>query len=300
MGIFLVYFSLKNLTREDFHQIKSAISEANMLWIWISLAFGFTSHYLRALRWKIALQPLGFHIKTSNALTAVFSGYLVNLVIPRAGEISRAAALQTSEKVPTDQALGSIVAERVIDLLFLGLIIISTVYLQNESLITLVQEKLNIPINGILIAFVLSLVLGLFVVFKSKAKIALKVRGIIQGIWVGLSSLWKLKQRVLYLIYSLLIWLLYLLMFYAATLAIPETTDLSLEAILTGFIAGTFSIAATNGGIGSYPLAIEKSLMIFGVPSLAGLSFGWLMWTAQTLMIIILGGLSFLFLRQKN
>ena len=300
MGIFLVYFSLKNLTREDFNQIKSAISNANMFWIWISLAFGFASHYLRALRWKIALKPLGFHIKTSNALTAVFSGYLVNLVIPRAGEISRAAALQTSEKVPTDQALGSIVAERVIDLLFLGLIVISTVYVQNESLTTLVQEKLNIPINGILIASILLLVIGLFVVFKSKAKIALKVRGIIQGIWVGLSSLWKLKQRGLYLIYSLLIWLLYLLMFYTATLAIPETTDLSLEAILTGFIAGTFSIAATNGGIGSYPLAIEKSLMLFGVPSLAGLSFGWLMWMAQTLMIIILGGLSFLFLRQKN
>ena len=144
MGIFLVYFSLKNLTREEFNQVKSAISNANTYWIWISLVFVFESHYLRALRWKLALKPLDFRIKTSNALDRVFSGYLVNLVIPRAGEISRAAAIQTSEKVPTDQALGSIVAERVIDLLFLGLIVTSTVYLQNESLITLIQEKLNL------------------------------------------------------------------------------------------------------------------------------------------------------------
>lgn len=271
-----------------------------MLWIWISLGLGFSSHYLRALRWKIAVKPLGFHIKTKNALIAVFSGYLVNLVIPRAGEISRAAAIQTSEKIPTDQALGSIVAERFIDLVFLGLIITTTLYLQNESLSTLVQEKLNVPINGILIVFLLLLALGLLVVFKSKANIALKIRSTIQGIGVGLSSLWKLKQRGLYLIYSLLIWLLYIAMFYAASFAITETTNLNLEATLTGFIAGTFSIAATNGGIGSYPIAIEKSLMLFGVPPLAGLSFGWLMWTAQTLMIIVLGGLSFLFLRQKN
>ncbi|MDA8595321.1 flippase-like domain-containing protein [Flavobacteriaceae bacterium] len=300
LGIFLVWYSFAKLSSEDVAEIIKSIQEANYFWILLSVLMGFISHLFRALRWKLSLAPLGYKASTKNSLIAVFIGYLVNIVLPRAGEFSRAAAINQTEKIPGDQALGTIISERIIDLFMLGLVIGLAIWVQSAAINEIVQAKIPNQIGPIVWLGIIIIGFGLWFVFKSKNKTILKLRGFIEGVWKGLCSIWKLEYKWAYLFYSLMIWALYIGMFYVATRALSDTENIGLSAVLTGFLAGTFSIAATNGGIGSYPIAIQKSLELYGVPAISGLSFGWIMWSTQTLMMIVLGGLSFLFLKQKN
>ncbi|MGB0776878.1 MAG: lysylphosphatidylglycerol synthase transmembrane domain-containing protein [Flavobacteriaceae bacterium] len=300
LGIFLVWYSFAKLSSEDVQEIISSIQEANYFWILLSVLMGFISHLFRALRWKLSLAPLGYKASTKNTLIAVFIGYLVNIVLPRAGEFSRAAAINQTEKIPADQALGTIISERIIDLFMLGLVIGLAILVQSAAINEIIRAKIPNQIGPIVWISIIIIGFGLWFVFKSKNKTILKLRGFIEGVWKGLSSIWKLEYKWAYLFYSLMIWALYIGMFYVATQALPDTEKIGLSAVLTGFLAGTFSIAATNGGIGSYPIAIQKSLELYGVAAISGLSFGWIMWSTQTLMMIVLGGLSFLFLKQKN
>jgi len=300
LGVFLVWYSFTKLSLEDIEEIKISVKEANYFWIILSVLLGFISHLFRALRWKLALAPLGFKISTKNSLTAVFIGYLVNIVLPRAGEFSRAAAINQTEKIPGDEALGTIISERIIDLVMLGLVVSSAILIQSAAINEIISAKIPHQLGTIVWLSVVFLIISFWFIFKSKNKIILKLRGIIQGVWKGLSSIWRLEYKWTYLFFSFMIWALYVAMFFVATRALTETNGLGLAAVLTGFLAGTFSIAATNGGIGSYPIAIQKSLELYGIPAISGLSFGWIMWSTQTLMMIVLGGLSFLFLKQKN
>ena len=109
-----------------------------------------------------------------------------------------------------------------------------------------------------------------------------------------------MKKKWPFIFHTLFIWVMYIMMLYVAKFAIPETASLSMNAVLISFVIGTFSYAATNGGIGAYPIAIQQALLLYGISESGGASFGWIMWTSQTLMVLVFGGLSFLFLPLYN
>ena len=145
----------------------------------------------------------------------------------------------------------------------------------------------------------------IFVLIKqSQSKFALKIRNFITGLVEGALSIFKMKKKWAFIVHTLFIWGMYVLMFYVTSLAIEDLDGISAGAILIGFISASFSIAATNGGIGSYPLAIYAAFSIFGIPEEPSIAFGWIMWASQTLLIIIFGGLSLVYLpvfnRKKN
>ncbi len=298
LAVFLVWFSLHKVS---FGQLVVFFKKADYSWIVLGLFFGFLSHLSRAYRWLFLLEPLSYKIKFNNSVMAIFSAYLINYTIPRAGEIARATIITNYEGVPFEKGFGTIVSERIADLIMMFVIIFLTLFIQFDFLYGLLIEKFN-PIKMI-IALILLGFLGMFFfkyLKKSSSKIALKIRTFVTGLIEGVLSIFKMKKKVAFIFHTLFIWIMYVLMFYVTSFAFEDLGDLPLGAVLVGFIAGSFSIAATNGGIGSYPLAIYAALSIFNIPEEPSIAFGWIMWFAQTLMIIIFGGLSLIYLPIYN
>ena len=228
---------------------------------------------------------------------AVYSAYLINFTIPRAGEIARASILTNYEGIPFEKGFGTIVAERVADTIMLMIIIAVALVLEFEFIFNFLVEKFKIQnlIFGISAIVALCLAVLLFV-RKSKSKFAMKVKSFIRGLLEGALSIFKMERKWAFIFHTIFIWVMYLSMFYVTTLALPELQGISLAPVLIGFILASFSIAATNGGIGSFPEAIVIAFLLFSLPEEPSRAFGWIMWSSQTLIIIILGGISLLYL----
>ena len=297
LGSFLVWYSLSDISLET---LGNYFKEANYSFIFLGLFFGILSHLSRAYRWKFMLEPLGFKPKFTNSILAVLVGYLVNLAIPRAGEISRATVMTNYEKIPFEKAFGTIVAERIADLIMMLSIVAITLFVQYDFIYDLLTKNFN-PLK-ISIGFAI-LIVGFYIftsfVKKATSGFLLKIKTFVSGLIEGVTSIFKMKNKWAFIFHTVFIWAMYVAMFWATIPAI-EGLNVPFGGILIGFIAGGFSIAATNGGIGLYPIAVASALALFDIPAETATAFGWIMWTAQTAMIIIFGGLAFLLLPIYN
>jgi len=297
LGSFLVWYSLSDISLET---LGNYFKEANYSFIFLGLFFGILSHLSRAYRWKFMLEPLGFKPKFTNSILAVLVGYLVNLAIPRAGEISRATVMTNYEKIPFEKAFGTIVAERIADLIMMLSIVAITLFVQYDFIYDLLTKNFN-PLK-ISVGFAI-LIVGFYIftsfVKKATSGFLLKIKTFVSGLIEGVTSIFKMKNKWAFIFHTVFIWAMYVAMFWATIPAI-EGLNVPFGGILIGFIAGGFSIAATNGGIGLYPIAVASALALFDIPAETATAFGWIMWTAQTAMIVIFGGLAFLLLPIYN
>ena len=298
----MVWYSLSKVSVEE---LLVYLKKSDYKWIVLGMFLGLLSHLSRAYRWRFQLEPMGYTIKLGNSIMAVFATYLINYTIPRAGEVARASILTNYEEVPFEKGFGTIVAERIADMIVMLGIIAITLFLQFDFIYSFLIEKFN-PTKIIIGLIGLG---GLIIIFtrfikQSQSKIALKIRTFINGLIEGALSIFKMKKKWAFIFHTLFIWGMYVLMFYVTSFAISDLEGISTGAILIGFIAASFSIAATNGGIGSYPLAIYGAFAIFEIPEDPSIAFGWIMWASQTILIIIFGGLSLIYLpifnRRKN
>ncbi len=234
---------------------------------------------------------------------AVLVAYLVNLIVPRAGEIVRATTISKYEHVPFEKAFGTIVSERVADVIML-LAIIGLAFIYQTELLSsyLFKEDVSSTNYTWYIIGLLTILAVLFVwlIRKSKHPFAVKIQTFILGLIQGVVSIFKMKKKWAFIFHTLFIWVMYVLMFYAVTFALPETTHLAFGAIIVGFVVGGLSMALTNGGLGTYPIFVASALTLYGIDENPALAFGWIMWTAQTVMVLFFGGLSFLVLPIYN
>ncbi|NDV15237.1 flippase-like domain-containing protein [Muricauda sp. TY007] len=302
VGLFLVWYSYNSTTPEERKQIIHYISNASPFWVTISVIIGILSHISRAVRWKYLLEPMGYKPKTVNTIFIVLISYFANLGIPRSGEILRATALTTYEKVPFEKGFGTIVTERVIDLLMLLAIIMITLVLQTDFILGFLEERgVNIiGAIGILLFGIVGLFLGSYIIRKSKSPLALKLKGFLNGLQDGVLSVFKMKNKWPFIFHTLFIWAAYFGMFWVIKYTVEETIPLSLGELLVAFVAGAFAMSTTNGGIGLYPIAVSAALGIYGISSVSGDAFGWIMWIAQTLMVVVFGTISFIVLPLLN
>jgi len=296
-----LFFGWYTFSKLPINEILPYFKIANYGWIGLGMLCGFLSHLSRAYRWKYQLEPMNYTVKLPNSIMAVFITYLANYGIPRSGEVLRAAVLTNYEGVPFEKAFGTIVAERVADFILLLLIVAITLVLQFDFIYSILEASFQ-PKKLIILGLLAILMLGLLIFYlkKSQSKIAIKVKVFFKGLLEGILSIFKMKHKWAYILHTLFIWTMYVLMFYVTTLAVDELRGISIGAILIAFIAGSFTIAATNGGIFVYPLAIAAAFSLFEIPENPSVAFGWIMWSSQTLMIIILGSLSFLLLPIYN
>lgn len=303
LGVALIWYSVSKLSDNDIKVIKESFQTANYWWVGFSLVLGIISHISRAYRWQYLLEPLGYKPRFANNIMAVLVGYLVNLTIPRAGEVARATAISKYENIPFEKAFGTIVSERIADVIMLLGIIATAFFLQTKLLSSYLFKETDS--NSNLLYFILiGLVIGAFLFFrllkKSTNPFVQKIQTFVQGLIQGVISIFRMRKKWAFIFHTVFIWAMYVLMFYVVTFALPETAHLPFSAIIVGFVVGGLSMALTNAGLGTYPIFVASAITLYGVDQNPALAFGWIMWTAQTVMVIVFGGLSFILLPIYN
>ncbi len=292
LGVFLMWYWLGGMTPQDRIDLWNTIKNANPLWIAFSFVFALLSHISRAYRWKFMLEPMGYEPKFGNSLAAVMTGYFANTFVLRSGEVLRAIAIQRTDKIPFEKAFGTIVSERIADLIMLFLIMITAIFLQSTALIDLFKEKTNL-ISSIISLGVLLLIgiIGLRILKKSSHPFIVKVRNFGLGILEGVKSILSMKKNAAFIFHTLFIWAMYVAMFWIVTLTVPGLQGASSGEILASFVIGAFSMSATNAGMGLYPFAMATVFTFFGYADADGNAFGSIIWGTQTIFNIIIGGL---------
>jgi uncharacterized protein (TIRG00374 family) len=291
IGVFCIYYSFKDIS---FSEFKEYFTKINYLWVFVGIFLGALSHISRSYRWKFLIEPLGYKLGFINSVLTVFSAYLINYTIPRAGDIARATMISKYENIPFEKAIGTIVAERAVDvisilvIIMIGLIIefdkISnklTYFLEQSDFSTLLWSSL----------ILLFIVASLYIIIK-RFKFYKKIKLFLSGMIDGITIIFRMKKRNQFIFHSVFIWLMYVLMFYFTSKSFIGLNQVSFFELMISFTLAALSIMFSNGGIGIYPLAVEESLGWYGVQSTIGLAFGWVMWLSQTLMVVIFGGLS--------
>ncbi|WP_291106370.1 lysylphosphatidylglycerol synthase transmembrane domain-containing protein [Flavobacterium sp. UBA6195] len=301
IGLGIIYYQYTTLSPDELEKIKISFIKANYFYIYLSLFIALFGFWSRAYRWKFALNHLGYQTKFHNDLLTVCVSYFVNLTIPRSGEITRAALLKKYENIPFDKGFGTIVAERIVDLMIFFLFVIVAFLLQFEKLYQFLIEKLPVEkilylLAGGIIIFILFILVWIYAEWKIIQKLKNKLSGLIEG----MTSILKMKDKWNYIFHSFFIWFSYLIMFYVAIFALPETSNISFDVVIMGFIFGSLAVGFTNGGLGAYPLAIAMIYSLYGIPNEVGVAFGWIAWVSQTILTIFLGLLSYLLLPILN
>ena len=311
LGVFIIWLSLRGLDQRKWDDISDALRSANYRWLILTIAMGILSHVLRALRWKLFFEPMGYHPSLKNTFFAVMVGYFANMAFPRLGEVTRCGILARYEKIPFNKSFGTVITERTIDMfifIFLFFLMVATQastigqYLNTEIYPKLGAKIQNPIFNKLFLtsaAALVFIVFGILFILRKKitgSKFFQKIKKLILGFWEGLKSLSQIRRPGLFIFYSIAIWVLYFFMIYVCFFCLPETSTLSLGAGLSSLVLGSIGIMVTPGGIGSYPLIIQVTLSLYGVPDKIGIPMGWISWTAQTMMILVVGGVSLILL----
>ncbi|WP_442846916.1 lysylphosphatidylglycerol synthase transmembrane domain-containing protein [Leeuwenhoekiella sp. H156] len=302
IGIFLIYYSLSSATPQERATLWENIKLANPWYVLLSLFFGVLSHLSRAYRWKYLLEPMGYQTGLANRFMAVMSAYLANLGIPRSGEFLRGALMTTYEEVPFEKAFGTIISERLADFIMLLSLVAIALISQTDLLLQYFAERNINPLYTliVLVALVAMIFIGFRLIKRAKSGILLRIKNIAAGLVEGMLSILKMKQKWAFIAHTLFIWVMYVAMFWIIKFTIPEIAAAPFSVILAAFIIGSFSISVTNGGIGVYPIAIGALFVFFGFSKEGGEAFGWIIWGSQTLLVVVLGALSFLLLPLLN
>jgi len=303
LAIFLFWKTFKDPELRE--QLAIAFSEVNWFYIALCLFVVFLSHISRAYRWKYLLQPLGYETKFSNAFFSLMIGYVMNMLIPRAGEISRAAFFSRFEKVSTEKVFGTIAAERVVDLIMLATITFITFFIERETALEPAKKLINdflVRNSGIVNSpwpwLILAVgIIGMIFVLR-KPVVREKIMGIVRGLKDGLLSIIHSQNKWQFLFHTLFIWTCYIVMFYIPFKSLASTSAIEFNAVMVAFVFGAFSVVLTPGGSGSYHYAVGFGLAFYGFNVDVGTALGLIIWVAQTVFYIV-GGLSSLYLINK-
>lgn len=311
IAAFFMWIALRGL---DFKNIQAAFLKANYLWVLAAFIFGVLAYWIRAVRWNMFLEPMGYKISNSNALWTLSFGYLMNLTIPRSGEVARATALYGVEKVPVDKSFGTIILERVVDLFFMLLLLCLTAIFKYEALTSFYQylsqqndkapqEESGFSMKWLVLGVLLIGVILLFL-FKDKIKnnaLYHKVANFVSGIWEGIKSISKIKNKPKFIAYSAGIWISYYFAAYLVCFALPETSSFDFADGFFILSVGTLGmLVPASGGIGAYHLAIKLGVMGLYLAlgknpeegGEVGLAYAFLSHTLQLVIMILMGLIS--------
>lgn len=310
IAAFFMWFALKGM---EFKKIAGYFAKANYFWVFVAAIFGVLAYWFRAIRWNLLLEPMGYKISNSNAFWTISFGYLMNLTIPRSGELARSTALFGVEKVPVEKSFGTIILERVVDLIcmfgFLGLTLIFKykAILSFYQYITAEKSKTNEPVSNSkwFIIGAAILIVGLVFLFLRKR---LEQFGIYQkalnfgkGIFYGLTSIFKLEQKGKFILLSLGIWISYYLAAYLICFALPETSNFTFADGFFIIVVGTLGMMVpASGGIGAFHLALKFGIMALFLSmgknpeegGEVGLSYAFISHTMQLVIMVVLGIIS--------
>jgi uncharacterized protein (TIRG00374 family) len=314
LAAFFVWLSLRGLDDQKWQQLKDAMGRAHYwLLIPVMLLLLF-SNWLRAMRWRQLMEPLGFQPSILNTFFGVLIGYFVNLGAPRLGEVIKCTILARYEKAPADKLVGTILAERAFDLLCLVIVFGLTFILQFSVLHALAISSIypiflnkNGQVSYYKIIFILG---GLFIFFYllrflfsrlGHINIVQKLKALLVNILHGLTSVKALKNKWLFVVYTIGIWVMYWMSTWLGFFAITETSHLNPSDALTVLAMGSIGIILSPGGIGAYALLVQETVAFYNIPKEPyGVALGWLLWFGQFISFVIFGVVSFILLPRVN
>jgi uncharacterized protein (TIRG00374 family) len=306
----LLYFAFRGV---DVNELRYSFTHANYWYILVYLFFGFLSLLTRAFRWNLLIEALGHKPSFMNSFYSLNTGYLANFAFPRLGELTRCLSLSRAEKIPVDKLFGTVIMERIIDLIMVTILLFLLIIFRfdffgtwlNENIFGPLIVRLNESIGGawVLLIAVLGiplLMVGIYYAFRSKLSginLIQRIKSFIKGIFDGLKTIYKLKRRGAFILHSVLIWFCYWAMTYGAVFTLPETSVLKPIDGLFVLIVGSFGfIVPAQGGIGAYHLITVLGLTLYNIPREAGLTYATVTHGAQMIMLIVLGIISFMIL----
>lgn len=293
-----IYYTFKDT---QWHDLLAKMQQANPWWLMVGMGISILSHWIRAYRATLLYDAMHYPVSTKNSFYAVLVGYMMNYFIPRAGEISRCASLSKSDNVPLEKSLGSVVTERLVDMVLLVLILGGITLTQFDLIFDFIEQNTNNsaePGNSSNLKWIILGVIGislllLFILRKKLVKTALFARifSLLQGFADGLLSIRHLKQPVLFIVLSVLIWVGYILMMYFCLFSMEATAHLNFSDCLVIFALGTIGIVlpAPGAGAGTYHFFVMQSLLLYGVAKDDGLAYATLVHGAQMVLLIVLG-----------
>ena len=314
IALFLLWLVFKDLNLKE---IISRLRTADYRWVYLSLSLAFLSHYLRAYRWTLMLNPIGYNLKTPRAFLALMGGYLANMALPRLGEITRCAVLKRTDGIAMPASFGSVIMERIIDLIMLMLVVLLALFFQFGRISSFFSKMLFSSMQGntmdfalLFAGFFIFLILILIIVRKNWARIRTtrfykKIQPIIGDLINGLTSIRKVKNKTVFFITTFLIWLLYYLMSYVMVFSLPATSGLNPLAGLVILMAGGLGMSApVQGGLGTYHVFVSSALLLYGIDHEDGVVYATLMHTTQFVFLVVTGSIclliSLLLVRNHN
>lgn len=301
LGVFLIWYIYQSFTPTQIAETKKYFADANYGFVLLSVFLSVLSHFSRAYRWSFMLEAIGYKTKIANNFMAVSVAYLMNIFIPKSGEVSRAVILDKYENVPFQKGFGTIISERIVDLLFLLFFTAIAFIIKFEILYDYIFEAIPASILYVLAAGILLIIISVPIYIRfSKSNINKRLKDFIIGLKEGVFSILKMKKKGPFILHTFFIWGLYILSFYTAMHALPETSNISLGTIIITFVVGSFTFAFTNSGFGTYPAAIAGILSVFGIAKTVGVALGWIVWISNISSIVIFGVLSLILLPIYN
>jgi uncharacterized protein (TIRG00374 family) len=311
-GIFLVWWQLSSMSSTEKKQFNDALNRANY-WLLIPVVImSLLSHLSRAMRWKLLMEPLNYKPQLKNVFAVTLIGYLVNAALPRLGEIVKCTFLARYEKLKVDKLVGTIIVERAFDIICYVVFIAITVFIQIEVIgdevgnkLRAINESGSFPLWAKAVIFVVIIVfLMLLISFLRKKfpnnKIISKINSFEKGIIEGFKSIKDIKHRRAFLFHTLFIWTMYLLQIYIGFYAMEGTRHLDLKAACSVLTLATLAMIATPNGIGTFPIFVRQTLLLYGIAAPLGQAFGSLIWGVSTGLVLIAGGIALVLLPYLN
>lgn len=302
IGIFFIWWFLLKLEPEQKAAIWQSFVNADYAWVAAAMGVCLLSHGVRALRWQLLFTPIGYKPSLNNTFGSVIVAYLANLAFPRAGEVVRCATLRTSEGIPIEKSLGTVVTERIIDMMAFALVIVIgllAMFGQAKDWLydTLSQKYDTLPNMAVVVGVLVALLVLAFLIYKlwwkKMLRFALfkKIDDMVRGMIDGVKSILHLGGRntVLFIVYSVVIYLLYILGGLVIFQAFGETHGLGFDVAFVVYLFGTVGMTFSQGGIGVYPVLVQLALGIYGISMEVGTACGWLLWGSQQAVVIVLG-----------
>lgn len=316
LGVVFLWLVFRNLNGKE---IMEQIIHADYFWIVLCMMAGMLSHVARAARWNLLIGSMGHKTRLSTTFYAVMTGYLANTAVPRLGEVTRCGVLSKKQQIPFTELFGTVIAERIFDMVVMLLIIILVILFQLELVGVFVDKYVFTPffsgvgnnIIAILILAVIAMAALMILIFFWRFYRE-RLRGFAfyrklskfgKGLVLGIKTIKRVRNKGLFLLYTLIIWGLYATMIYLPFFSLQATAHLDFGDAMTVMSIGSLGIVApVPGGIGTYHFIVKAILFeLYGIDAASAASFATITHAAQTLMIIVVGGLSFLMLfLQKN
>lgn len=313
LGVFLVWWSLHQIPNDKWGEFKRSLETANY-WLLLPVFLILScSHLLRSLRWRILMLPMGYKPSLANTFFAVMIGYLANLAVPRLGEVLKCTILAKYEKVPAEKLVGTIVAERAVDVISLGIVFLLALISQYDvvgefarQLFVQLFETQSGSVSFVKLGIVLGVLAAIAVAVKiwfnqfSHLRIVILTKKVLKGIWEGLNSIRYLEQKRNFILYSVAIWALYILGTWVGYMATQGTTQLGLGAATSGLAFASIGMIITPGGIGAYAFFLAKVLEKNEIPFEIGFANGTLQWFAQFAIVVLVGSICLVLLPYYN